>query len=230
MQWRSSGFIEYWLTVYWLYFHCSVENRFITGGNYRVLSSSRRRLRPSSKLENRPRKLKVQTTQETLCSLKRLYMCVIACLSFRGTKESQTELPGVAEKGSHCQAASNGEEALARKFDKRVLVRFTLTSCVFRKQSRLDRKERELPAMLLKIVLKTRRLKARRQWLISPQNLRRKNRSRKWFKSLKFLKSFNLMTTASQISKCSTVRDMPRFCHLFFLLLSSVYCLHLLVF
>lgn len=79
---------QLWFSLDWLlasidYFHCSVENRFITGGNYRVLSSSRRRLRPSSKLENRPRKLKVQTTQETLCSLKRFYMCVIAgvCLS-----------------------------------------------------------------------------------------------------------------------------------------------------
>lgn len=156
-------------------------------------------------------------------------MCDCLYLSFRGTKASETELPGVAEKGSHCQAASNGEEASARKIYKRLLVRVTLTSCVFRKQSRLDRRERELPVMLLEIVLKTRR-QVRHQWPISPLNLRRKNRNRKSFQSLKILKTFNLMTTTSQISKCSMVRDLPRFCDFFLPLVSSVCRLHLFVF
>lgn len=148
-----------------------------------------------------------------------MYKCLY--LSFRGTKESQTELPGVTAKCSHCPAASNGEESSAHQLYK--LYWFISSfythrfwqSCVFRKQSKLDRKERALPVMLVKRVLnqtfKSQRLKVRHRWLISRQNLLRK---RRMFKSLKFPnKTSNLLTTASQILKYSLVRHLPLFCH-----------------
>lgn len=48
-----------------LCYDCFAEftgNRFITAGSCRVLSSSRRRFKPSGKLKNKLRKLKVPTT------------------------------------------------------------------------------------------------------------------------------------------------------------------------
>lgn len=81
---------------------------------------------------------------------------------------------------------------------------------------------------VLNQTLKPQRLKVRHQCLISRQNLRRKKRNRKKFKSLKFPnKTLNLMTTASQILKCLMVRDLPFF--FFFFPIGVFICLYFIL-
>lgn len=84
--------------------------------------------------------------------------------------------------------------------------------------------------MLVKRVLnqklKSQRLKVRHRWLISRQNLLRKKRNRKKFKSLKFPnKTLNLLTTASQILKYLMVRHLPFFYHFSYVFFLLVQCI-----